>query len=94
MRTSSRIIAKSCSSSNRSAPCPELDGDQRVAERLEHRLERAQVLGLVVDEQDRQRLDRREVGHRLGVGDCGAGAAASGPNRVYASSHTRIIERS
>ena len=40
-----------------------------MAERLEHRLQRAQVLGLVVDEEDRQRFDGRQIGHRLAVGD-------------------------
>jgi hypothetical protein len=57
---------------------PGARGDQRVAERLEHGLQRAQVFRLIVDEQDRQRPDRGEVRHRLrnvrtdggGVGGC------------------------
>ena len=68
---------------------------ERISERFEHRLERAQVLGLVVDEQDRQRLDRRQVQHRLGVGDRGGGGWVGRTQiHLYASSHTRIIERS
>ena len=46
---------------------------QRIAERIEHRLERPQILGLVVDEQDRQRLDCGQVQHAFGVGERGGG---------------------
>ena len=54
--TSSRITAKSSRCSRmRSASAPDVGGDELVAERLEDRLEREQVLRAVVDEQERRR---------------------------------------
>ncbi len=56
----------------------------------EHRAQRAQVLGSIIDQQDRQEVSRRQLGEcfaaieLLGVG---------GQLR-YASSQTRIIETS
>ena len=50
--TSSRITANSSCSSRRSASSPESARTSSCAERLEDRLEREQVLGPVVDEQE------------------------------------------
>ena len=62
--TSSRMNAKSWWSSSRSASSPERRADEVLAERLEDRLEREQVLRAVVDEQDvDDRLRAHVVSH-------------------------------
>ena len=56
MRTSSRITAISSCSSARSACSPDSRAHQPLAERLEHRLQRHQVLAVVVDQEDPDRF--------------------------------------
>ncbi len=57
-------------------------GSERVPERLEHRLERAQILRLVVDEQDRQRLDLGEVQPGFPIGESGGWGWAGGTQSI------------
>jgi hypothetical protein len=44
-------------------------GSERVPERLEHSLESAEILGLVVYEQNRQCLDLGQVQHGFVIGE-------------------------
>ena len=55
------MTAKSCSSRQRSASSPDVRAHEPLAERLENRLEREQILGAVVDEQNVDLVARRSA---------------------------------
>ena len=95
--TSSRMHAKSSSSSSFSAAVARGDRDEPVPERLEDRLEREQVLLAVVDEQDVRALRRltSRTSRRGRRGTPGSPRAA-GPRRptVAAIAASGIVRRS